>query len=313
MTIPFSCPYCQTETEVFDEYAGQSGPCAVCGRLITVPYPSTATSAASPSEVAETPATSHRPRRGLGVPVLTVVAVCAAALIAVSVSLVLMFAFLFPAVRNARVVATKTQSAANLQKILAAMQKYEQRHGSFPPAYLADENGKPKHSWRVLILPELGYQHVFDNYDFSQPWDSPTNEYVRRMMPAEYASNADPEALAQFETSYMVVVGKDTMFPPGGSTRSQDVVDLPADTIVIAETPVTGASWMAPVDFDSQFMQFEINGRDGIEIGSKHPGGAHVVTLDGTPHFLIDEAPPELIRAMTTINGGEVIPWTLAE
>jgi hypothetical protein len=37
MPIPFACPFCGLRTEVAEEYAGRSGPCAGCGRIITVP------------------------------------------------------------------------------------------------------------------------------------------------------------------------------------------------------------------------------------------------------------------------------------
>ena len=37
MPILFTCPHCGRQTHVADEYAGQSGPCAACGKTITVP------------------------------------------------------------------------------------------------------------------------------------------------------------------------------------------------------------------------------------------------------------------------------------
>jgi hypothetical protein len=37
MPIPFACPHCGLQTEVAEQYAGHSGPCAGCGRTITVP------------------------------------------------------------------------------------------------------------------------------------------------------------------------------------------------------------------------------------------------------------------------------------
>jgi hypothetical protein len=37
MPIPFACPFCGLRTEVTEEYAGRSGPCAGCGRIIHVP------------------------------------------------------------------------------------------------------------------------------------------------------------------------------------------------------------------------------------------------------------------------------------
>jgi hypothetical protein len=37
MPINFICPHCGRTSMVADEYAGQSGPCAGCGKTITVP------------------------------------------------------------------------------------------------------------------------------------------------------------------------------------------------------------------------------------------------------------------------------------
>jgi len=37
-----------------------------------------------------------------------------------------------------------------------ALFNYHDDYGSYPPAYIADESGRPMHSWRVLILPYLG-------------------------------------------------------------------------------------------------------------------------------------------------------------
>ena len=45
----------------------------------------------------------------------------------------------------------------NLRKSRLALHNYHQANGCFPPAYIADKNGKPMHSWRVLILPYMEY------------------------------------------------------------------------------------------------------------------------------------------------------------
>ena len=39
MPIPFACPHCGLRTEVAEQYAGHTGPCAGCGRTVTVPFP----------------------------------------------------------------------------------------------------------------------------------------------------------------------------------------------------------------------------------------------------------------------------------
>src|SRR5688572_10816912 len=38
MPFRFACPECGIETLVDDEFAGHSGPCAGCGKTITVPF-----------------------------------------------------------------------------------------------------------------------------------------------------------------------------------------------------------------------------------------------------------------------------------
>ncbi len=37
MSVSFRCPHCGRETLVADEYIGQEGPCAGCGRTVVVP------------------------------------------------------------------------------------------------------------------------------------------------------------------------------------------------------------------------------------------------------------------------------------
>ena len=37
MTLRFTCPHCGLATDVADEYQGRSGPCARCGKTVTVP------------------------------------------------------------------------------------------------------------------------------------------------------------------------------------------------------------------------------------------------------------------------------------
>ena len=47
--------------------------------------------------------------------------------------------------------------------------------GAFPAAYVADENGRPMHSWRVALLPFLEQSDLYSQYNFNEPWDSPEN------------------------------------------------------------------------------------------------------------------------------------------
>jgi hypothetical protein len=311
MTIPFTCPHCGTQTDVFEEYAGQTGPCAICGKMITVPYPPTASGRAeSTSDTGSTPGPSTGPSRSTAWTVLLIV-IAGLAAAGTLVGLLLLVAF--PAVNAARQASNKSQSRANLQLIATAMLNYEADHGCLPPAYLADKDGQPMHSWRVLLLPYLGYDHIYEQYDLGQRWDCPQNMLLLASMPAEYACPADADAGPAGETSYMVITGPNTPFPGADSVRRAEVLDGMENTILLAQTRVSGVCWLEPKDLDAKRMQFQINGRDGVEVGSHLEGGAFVATGDGLVHFLAEDTPAELLRSMTTINGGEVVFLPYAE
>jgi hypothetical protein len=36
MPIPFTCPHCGRQTNVADQYIGQTGPCSGCGQTVTI-------------------------------------------------------------------------------------------------------------------------------------------------------------------------------------------------------------------------------------------------------------------------------------
>ena len=311
MAILFTCPHCGTQTDVYEEFAGRSGPCAVCGKSITVPYPSTAVGDSAPQAA---PRPVGRLRRVLAVPVaLRIILIIVAGVVAASVLIGLLFALAFPAISVARRSAQKSNSGTNMSKLAMAMLAYEADQGCFPPAYVADADGKPMHSWRVLLLPYLGYDHIYERYDFSAPWDSPQNMAILTWMPDEFACPADLDARAAFESSYVVIVGDGTMFPGKDSTRRDQITDGLENTIMLAQTQTSGVCWLEPRDLVVDQMRYQINGRGGVEIGSNIDDGAYVATADGSVHFLTFDASPFVVGSMVTIDGGELIPWHTIE
>src|SRR4051812_47355571 len=54
--------------------------------------------------------------------------------------------------------------AKNLKQLGIALENYHDAYKSFPPAYVVGDNGKPMHSWRVLLLPFLEDPGMNDLY-----------------------------------------------------------------------------------------------------------------------------------------------------
>ena len=107
---------------------------------------------------------------------------------------------------NSRTAHVQARTLANLSKIGLALKRFEDAHDFWPPAVLVGPDGKPWHSWRVLLLPYLGHRDLFDQYDFSQPWDSPKNLRLLDRMPAVFHDPIYGEELGHF-THYAAVVG----------------------------------------------------------------------------------------------------------
>ena len=292
MPISFSCPHCGLQTNVADEYAGQSGPCARCGKTISIP-PSRGESAYTPP-----------PKKSTGPAALVIVLLAVLGVVVVCGGILL--ALLLPAVQAAREAARRAQCSNNLKQIALAMHNYHDVNGCFPPAYFADEDGKPMHSWRVLLLPYLEQQALYNQYNFDEPWDSPANQRIASTIVPVYRCPSDPNP-ASPQTSYVMIVGPGTISDGTESTSLQDIADGSSNTLMVIEATGTGIGWTDPRDLDATKITFEVNEPTGGEIESQHPGGAQCALCDGSVRFLSEFTDPEEVRAMTTIAGGEAV------
>ena len=136
-------------------------------------------------------------------------------------------------------------ASINLKQIPLALHSYHEKYGSLPPAYVADASGRPMHSWRVLILPFLERESLYDQYDFREPWDGPNNIQLLGSMPHVFACpsrSPDPKGM----TSYVAITGPGTMFPGATSVKFADVTDGLPDTLMVVETANVDIPWTAP-------------------------------------------------------------------
>ena len=300
MPIQFTCPHCGKTTEVADQYAGSSGPCAGCGRTITIPggqmdlFQKPGHTDAGPMPVPPAP-----PQRSTNVTLIVlivvgVVCVCGGGLLV---------ALLVPAFSGARESARRMQCSNNLKQIVLALQNYHDVHKRFPAAFVADENGKPMHSWRVAILPYMEQAWLFDQYDFNEPWDSPNNMRVAKQMPDTFRCPSSAESSNTNLTNYVVVIGDATKFPADSVfagnrwTRMADIKDGTANTIAVVETS-TPVPWTQPdADLKFETMTFQINGGPNSD-RQRESDGANVAMADGSIHFIQEAIDPETLRLL---------------
>lgn len=212
--------------------------------------------------------------------------------------------FFWNAVQNARDAAEATHRRCLLKQIGAAFNNYHDVYGTFPPAYIADNDGKPMHSWRVLILPFMGEDSLYSQYDFSEPWDGPNNIRLLKKRPYYCDSQRFPDD--ETETLIAAIVGKDCVFVGAEPIGKDDIPDGSVNTIIIGEVEGMGIPWTAPRDVE--FDQFT---------GIDKPGSFHskllgerilFLTADGSANSFRKDVPVESFKARFTRNGGEQLP-----
>jgi len=173
------------------------------------------------------------------------------------------------------------------------------------------------HSWRALLLEFVASPDR--NYDFNEPWDGPNNIKLAEKIPTFLICQSDHDHYKPSTTftSYVLITGPGTGFPGAQSTQFADFKDGLNTTIVAAEVADSGVIWTEPRDLDVRSMSFVIDDPTRPCIRSKH-GGPNVLFADGTrerldpavfpnlsPNGSKAQVDPKILRAMTTIQGGE--------
>lgn len=211
------------------------------------------------------------------------------------------------AVRAAREVARHTNCRGRMAYLTMALQNYHDMYGSFPPAYIADAEGRPMHSWRVLILPYLDEDPIYRQYRFNEPWDGPHNrELAKRVQNAKWHCPSGPHHDDSPLTDYVLIVGPGTAFPGQNTTSLAGMQDGPANTILLAEVANSDIHWMEPRDLAVDRMSFQVNDPARPSISSPHRVGPAVVFADGiTAYRLEPSLRPQTLKALTTIAGHE--------
>ncbi len=293
MPYLFTCPHCQTKTEVEDRYSGQTGQCVTCGGQIQLPQFSGTSSSATAS------ANATGPIRWI---------------VAAVVVVILLACFAFAAIRlgggaMTRLTANRERSLSikNLEKIAKALNAYAADHGSYPPPASRDANNVKLHSWRVMILPYLGEEALYNDFRLDVPWSDPNNMSVAANMPAVYRHPDGNSSGLYRESAYYLIVGPGTLFPAAGPLGPDRIIDDPSQTILLIEgTPlVPSGMWTEPIDLEFAKMSGQIGSNPGIDPGGLLEDGAAMATVDGRGHFVPDSMMSNTFRALVTPSGGE--------
>ncbi|MCL2348585.1 MAG: DUF1559 domain-containing protein [Planctomycetaceae bacterium] len=200
----------------------------------------------------------------------------------------------------------RMQVANNMKAIGLGMFIYHDVYKKFPPAYTVDKNGKPLHSWRVLILPYIGQEELYKRIRLDEPWDSEYNKQFHNVKIPTYFNPYCKSNQNAGDTNFCLVTGNKTFGQTNGEGISiSKLTDGTSNTIMAIERqkPVC---WMAPVDIKQEDAFLGFYQKDE-GIGGDYPGGVNVLGCDGAVHFLSDTTDLQKLKALMTISGGESV------
>lgn len=216
----------------------------------------------------------------------------------VKIGLVLLFVAGFawllflPAVRNVEPVRLRTQSLNNIRNIALAVHNYAAEHrGQMPPAFTVDAAGRRLHSWRVLLLPYLDEQALYDCIDLSKPWDHPDNAELAASMPRVFAAPGEEQSQL---TGYMALTGPDAAF----GEVPRDIGTADSRTLMLTEVPSADrVPWMKPVDNGVEFL-LGMRGRSDMP----HDGVVCVALQDGSCQTLSQKIDRQALEQLISVS-----------
>jgi hypothetical protein len=205
---------------------------------------------------------------------------------------------LLPAMDAAREATRRRECSERLQRIVLAMLLYESDHGELPPAYTVDADGNRLHSWRVVLLPYLGQQALYDKIRLDEPWNSEHNRKLHGQAVAFYQC---PSAeLSPGQTTFSVVVGPEMPFDGSDGKKLATFGPKSAAMILVVER-TQPVCWMDPTQDVPQGVAdvgIDKKQRRGGEIASPHPGGANFGLRNGGCHFLSEVIDIEVFKGL---------------
>ena len=197
----------------------------------------------------------------------------------------------------------RAQCVNHMKQIALAIVEYESVNGHLPPPYTMDDEGNPLHSWRVLILPYLECQNLYDAIDLSKPWHHPANLALQYQMPDVYrCPNFEPDASQlAVTTAYVAIIGDHTAWPRTGKRSIRDITDGISNTVALLESEQHRLHWMSTADPEIEMVRQV----DTLLSKSNHQSGVAYCRCDGSVRWLDDDVDDHGLFALITIDDGE--------
>ncbi len=185
-------------------------------------------------------------------------------------------------IRQAYTRGRQASAMGRLAQMRLALQIYEDLHGTLPPLCLRDSSGTPIHSWRALILPQLGIEWA-SQLDLSQPWNSQHNRDLVDSIPlgdwTRFARN-NPQTKRPASTHILAYLGRNSIWDARTGLPRGKTTDLPA-AILLVSIPKSNLEPMQPGDINEDEVRKLIEqGHVVFFVTAQSGGGFGTIALE---------------------------------
>lgn len=196
-------------------------------------------------------------------------------------------------------------AANNMKEINYGMQNYQGVYnGRLPKGGTFSADGTMLHSWETEILVYMNYGF---EVDMKKPWNHPGNQQVFKSIIPQFINpgfrtadleDGDGYGLSHYSVNSHVLAGNKSM-------KLQDIKDGAANTLLVGEVNAQFKPWGHPVNWRDPTAGINSSPR-GFG-GPPHSGGATFAMADGSIRFVSEKVSPDVLRALSTPNGGEAV------
>jgi hypothetical protein len=177
----------------------------------------------------------------------------------------------------------------HLRNLYQALDKYQEKHGSYPPPALYDGEGRAVLSWRVALLPYLGEEALYREFRQDEPWDSLHNKRLLKKLPGALQSpNQGRWGSGRWKTPTQVFTGGSTYFEGKKGIRKTDITK---EAILLAHVASDAAVyWTKPADLAY------VADKPLPNLFGKYGGKFQVLLADGTYRTIDKTADEKTLR-----------------
>lgn len=198
----------------------------------------------------------------------------------------------------------RARSMRNLTQIGLAHHEHSDVLKHLPAGATYDANGRSLHGWQTALLPFIEHAAIHQQIDHTAPWNAPANAHAfSQEMPLFLQPSVGPTQQDGYALSHYVgnihVLGDKPM-------KLTEIKDGTSYTILAGEIGGDFRPWGEPMNCRDPAIGLNKPGSLG------NPRGQFILILfaDGTVRRIRPNIAPDLLKALSTPNGGENIDDT---